>query len=72
MAGRGVTVNAVAPGYIPSKLTDAMSEEAKQATLGQIPVGRLGTPEEVAAAVASWPARKPATSPARSWPLTAG
>jgi 3-oxoacyl-[acyl-carrier protein] reductase len=51
VAGRGITVNAVAPGYIPSKLTEAMSEEAKQATLGQIPVGRLGTPEEVAAAV---------------------
>jgi 3-oxoacyl-[acyl-carrier protein] reductase len=51
VAGRGITVNAVAPGYIPSKLTDAMSDEAKQATLGQIPVGRLGTPEEVAAAV---------------------
>jgi 3-oxoacyl-[acyl-carrier protein] reductase len=51
VAGRGITVNAVAPGYIPSKLTDAMSDEAKQATLGQIPAGRLGTPEEVAAAV---------------------
>jgi 3-oxoacyl-[acyl-carrier protein] reductase len=51
VAGRGITVNAVAPGYIPSKLTDAMSEEAKQATLSQIPIGRLGTPEEVAAAV---------------------
>ena len=51
VAGRGITVNAVAPGYIPSKLTDAMSEEARQATLGQIPIGRLGTPEEVAAAV---------------------
>jgi 3-oxoacyl-[acyl-carrier protein] reductase len=51
VAGRGITVNAVAPGYIPSRLTDAMSEEAKQATLSQIPMGRLGTPEEVAAAV---------------------
>jgi 3-oxoacyl-[acyl-carrier protein] reductase len=51
VAARGITINAVAPGYIPSKLTDAMSEEARQATLGQIPVGRLGTPEEVAAAV---------------------
>jgi 3-oxoacyl-[acyl-carrier protein] reductase len=51
VAGRGITANVVAPGYIPSKLTDAMSEEAKQATLGQIPAGRLGTPEEVAAAV---------------------
>jgi 3-oxoacyl-[acyl-carrier protein] reductase len=51
VAGRGITVNAVAPGYVPSKLTDAMSEEARRATLGQIPVGRLGAPEEVAAAV---------------------
>jgi 3-oxoacyl-[acyl-carrier protein] reductase len=51
VAQRGVTANVVAPGYIPSKLTDAMSEEAKQATLASIPVGRLGAPEEVAAAV---------------------
>jgi 3-oxoacyl-[acyl-carrier protein] reductase len=51
MAQRGITANVVAPGYIPSKLTDAMSEEAKQATLSGIPVGRLGTPDEVAAAV---------------------
>jgi len=42
VASRGVTANVVAPGYVPSKLTDAMSEEAKQATLGQIPAGRLG------------------------------
>ena len=51
LAERQATINAVAPGYIPSRLTDAMSEEARQATLGQIPIGRLGTPEEVAAAV---------------------
>jgi 3-oxoacyl-[acyl-carrier protein] reductase len=51
VAQRGVTANVVAPGYIPSRLTDAMSEEAKQATLSGIPAGRLGTPEEVAAAV---------------------
>jgi 3-oxoacyl-[acyl-carrier protein] reductase len=51
VARRGITVNAVAPGYIPSKLTDAMSEEARQAILDQIPVGRLDTPEEVATAV---------------------
>jgi 3-oxoacyl-[acyl-carrier protein] reductase len=51
VAGRGVTANVVAPGYIPSRLTDAMGDEAKQATLGAIPAGRLGTPEEVAAAV---------------------
>jgi 3-oxoacyl-[acyl-carrier protein] reductase len=51
VAGRGITANVVAPGYIPSKLTDAMNEEARQATLGQIPAGRLGSAEEVAAAV---------------------
>jgi 3-oxoacyl-[acyl-carrier protein] reductase len=51
VAQRGITANVVAPGYIPSKLTDAMSEEAKQATLSGIPAGRLGTPEEVATAV---------------------
>jgi 3-oxoacyl-[acyl-carrier protein] reductase len=51
VAQRGITANVVAPGYVPSKLTDAMSEEAKQATLSGIPAGRLGTPEEVAAAV---------------------
>jgi 3-oxoacyl-[acyl-carrier protein] reductase len=51
VANRGITVNVVAPGYIPSKLTDAMNEEAKQATLSTIPAGRMGTPEEVAAAV---------------------
>jgi 3-oxoacyl-[acyl-carrier protein] reductase len=51
VAQRGITANVVAPGYIPSKLTEAMSEEAKQATLSGIPAGRLGTPEEVASAV---------------------
>jgi len=51
VAGRGITANVVAPGYIPSKLTEAMNEEARQATLGQIPAGRLGSAEEVAAAV---------------------
>jgi 3-oxoacyl-[acyl-carrier protein] reductase len=51
VANRGITVNVVAPGYVPSKLTDAMAEEAKQATLSAIPAGRLGTAEEVAAAV---------------------
>jgi len=51
VADRGITVNVVAPGYVPSKLTDAISEEARQATLNAVPVGRMGTPEEVASAV---------------------
>jgi 3-oxoacyl-[acyl-carrier protein] reductase len=60
VANRGITVNVVAPGYVPSPLTDAMSEEARDAILGAIPAGRMGTAEEVAAAVrylSSEPAR---------------
>jgi len=51
VANRGITVNVVAPGYVPSPLTEAMSEEARDAILGAIPAGRMGTAEEVAAAV---------------------
>jgi 3-oxoacyl-[acyl-carrier protein] reductase len=51
LAGRGVTVNAVAPGLIDTEMTSALSEEAREAYLGGIPVGRLGTPDEIAKAV---------------------
>jgi 3-oxoacyl-[acyl-carrier protein] reductase len=51
VASRNVTVNAVAPGYIPSAIWEGVSEEAKRAVLQQIPMGRTGTPEEVAAAI---------------------
>ncbi len=51
VASRGVTVNAVAPGFIDTAMTQAMPEKAREALLGQIPAGRLGTPEDVAAAV---------------------
>jgi 3-oxoacyl-[acyl-carrier protein] reductase len=49
---RGVTVNAVAPGFIESDMTDALPDELKQAYLREIPAGRFGRPEDVAAAVA--------------------
>jgi len=52
VASRNVTVNAVAPGYVPSAIWDGVSEEAKSAVLEHIPMGRTGTPEDVAAAVA--------------------
>jgi 3-oxoacyl-[acyl-carrier protein] reductase len=52
LGGRGVTVNAVAPGFIETQMTDALPEEMKGATLTRIPLGRLGTPEDVGAAVA--------------------
>ena len=49
---RNVTVNAVAPGFIESDMTDALPEELRQAYLNEIPAGRFGRPEDVAAAVA--------------------
>ena len=50
-ASRGVTVNAVAPGYIETDMTAALPEEARKAVIDQTPLARVGRPEEVAAAV---------------------
>ena len=52
LGGRGITVNAVAPGYIATDMTAALPEAAREAMLSTIPAGRAGTPEDVAAAVA--------------------
>jgi 3-oxoacyl-[acyl-carrier protein] reductase len=48
---RGITVNAVAPGFIVTDMTDSLPEEQKEGLASQIPMGRLGTVEEVADAV---------------------
>ncbi|HZW28053.1 MAG TPA: 3-oxoacyl-[acyl-carrier-protein] reductase [Trueperaceae bacterium] len=50
--GRGVTVNAVAPGFIESDMTDALPEELRRRYLQEIPAGRFGAPRDVAHAVA--------------------
>ena len=50
--GRGVRVNAVAPGYIATDMTSTLSEEQRSALVASTPLGRLGEPEDVAAAVA--------------------
>jgi 3-oxoacyl-[acyl-carrier protein] reductase len=52
LAPRGITVNAVAPGFIKTAMTDALSEEVRKALLAKVPLGRLGTPEDVAEVVA--------------------
>ncbi|HVN42563.1 MAG TPA: SDR family oxidoreductase, partial [Steroidobacteraceae bacterium] len=51
LASRGITVNAVAPGFIDTDMTRALSEEQRAGLAAQIPLGRLGAPEDVAAAV---------------------
>ena len=52
LAGRDITVNAVAPGYIETDMTAVLPDKAREAMLGTIPKGRPGTPEDVARAVA--------------------
>jgi 3-oxoacyl-[acyl-carrier protein] reductase len=52
LGSRNITVNCVAPGFIDTDMTRALSEESKKALLEAIPLGRLGTPQDVAAAVA--------------------
>ena len=52
LASRGVTVNAVAPGYIDTDMTQAMPDSAKEAVLAQIPLKRVGEPRDIAETVA--------------------
>jgi 3-oxoacyl-[acyl-carrier protein] reductase len=52
VGSRGITVNVVAPGFIVTDMTDALGEEARKALLEQVPLGRLGSPEDIAHAVA--------------------
>ncbi|MDB2548749.1 3-oxoacyl-[acyl-carrier-protein] reductase [Paracoccaceae bacterium] len=51
VASRGVTVNCVAPGFISTPMTDKLNDDQKAAINVKIPAGRMGTPEEIAAAV---------------------
>ena len=52
LGSRGITVNCVAPGFIQTDMTDSLPEAQKAALMAQIPLGRLGAPEEIAEAVA--------------------
>ena len=52
VGSRGITVNVVAPGFVVTDMTDALGEAARTALLGQVPLGRLGSAEDIAHAVA--------------------
>ncbi|VAX07567.1 3-oxoacyl-[acyl-carrier protein] reductase [hydrothermal vent metagenome] len=51
VGSRGITVNVVAPGFIDTDMTRALSDAQREALLGQIPLGKLGSPEDIARAV---------------------
>jgi 3-oxoacyl-[acyl-carrier protein] reductase len=51
LAARNVTVNCVAPGFIATPMTEALNDKQKEAILGRIPAGRMGGPDDIAAAV---------------------
>lgn len=51
VASRGITVNAVAPGFIETAMTEKLNDDQRTAILGNVPAGRMGTPEEIAASV---------------------
>ena len=51
MASRGITVNVVAPGFIDTDMTKALPDAQREALAAQIPLGRLGAPEDIAEAV---------------------
>ena len=51
VASRAITVNAVAPGFIDTDMTQSLPEAQREALLGQIPLARLGQPAEIAAAI---------------------
>ena len=51
VASRGITVNAIAPGFIETAMTASLKDSQKEAILSSVPSGRMGTPEEIAGAV---------------------
>lgn len=52
LGARNITVNAVAPGYIETEMTDSLPDKVKEGIIGQVPLGRMGQPKDIARAVA--------------------
>jgi 3-oxoacyl-[acyl-carrier protein] reductase len=50
LGSRGITVNSIAPGYIDTDMTSGLPEEYKESILQRIPLGRFGSPDDIAAA----------------------
>src|SRR3954466_809980 len=50
LAGRNITVNAIAPGFIATPMTEVLNEKQKEAIIARVPAGRLGTADDIAAA----------------------
>ena len=72
LGSRNVRANVIAPGYVKSRLTDVLPEEATRAMLANTPLGRLGEPEDVARAVRFlWPPTRPRSSRAKCCSSTA-
>ena len=71
VASRGITANCIAPGFITTPMTDVLNEKQTEEIAKMIPPQRFGAPEEIAAASSTWPATRPATSPARRCTSTA-
>jgi 3-oxoacyl-[acyl-carrier protein] reductase len=51
VASRNITVNCIAPGFIETPMTDVLNDKQRESILGAVPVGRLGTPQEIASSV---------------------